>query len=83
MGTLIHPTLSAGLKKPEVQDLLVISVAAGVIASVSGYWAMSEAKGESRMPSQKAIAKAAAVGLLGLVGSWAIESYLIEHKVTT
>jgi hypothetical protein len=80
MATLIHQSLREGLKKSEVQDLLLISAATGVIASVAGYWAMSEAKGEMRMPTQKAIMKAAAVGLGGMVASWAFESYVIGSK---
>jgi hypothetical protein len=74
----IHPVFRSALSDKSIQNLVVLSVAAGVISSVSGYWAFNEAKGEARMDTTKAIAKATIGGVVVLLATTAYESWLIE-----
>jgi hypothetical protein len=45
---------------------------------VAGYWAFNEAKGEERMDTTKAIAKATIGGISVLLATTAYESWLIN-----
>lgn len=81
MGTLIHPSIREGLNKPGVQDLLLISISAGVLSSVASYWALNDARNQERVPKGKALAKAALVGLVSTGASIWLESLLLEQEM--
>lgn len=74
---VIHPVFRSALEDKRIQNLVVLSIATGVVSSVAGYWAFNEAKGETRMDTTKAIAKATAVGVGVLIATTAYESWLI------
>lgn len=82
MPPLVHPALREGLSQKEVKNLLYLSLAAGVVSSVAGYWAFNEAKGEERVPLGKAAVKAAMVGIASLAATLVLETYLINKAET-
>ena len=73
-----HPIFTSAISDKRIQNLVILSVAAGVISSVAGYWAFNEAKGEARMDTTKAIAKATIGGISVLLATAAYESWLIN-----
>lgn len=83
MGTLIRPELQEGLKKPVVQDLLAISLTAGILSSVASYWALNDALGQNRVPTPKALAKATLVGFVATGAAIYLESLLFEQELAS
>jgi len=81
MGTLIHPDLAEGLKKPVVQDLLLISLTAGILSSVASYWALNDARNQSRMPKTSALLKATLIGFVSTGAGIYLESLLLEQEL--
>jgi hypothetical protein len=81
MGTLIHEDLRKGLEKPVVQDLLLISLTAGILSSVASYWALNDARGQSRMPSTNALLKATLIGFVSTGAGIYLESLLLEQEL--
>lgn len=82
MGTLIHQDIVEGLKKPVVQDLLLISLTAGIVSSVASYWAMNDARSQSRVPNAKALVKASLVGFVSTGATILLESLLVQQEMS-